>query len=54
MVFGFLVQETGNWTLPFIVSSVLMVISAILVWGIRIQGGPTLTLTLPNPRKEIV
>ncbi len=43
LVFGILVQETGSWTLPFMVSSVLMVIGALLVWGIRIQGRPPLT-----------
>lgn len=42
LVFGILVQDTGSWTLPFEVSSVLMVIGAILVWGIHIdRGGPT-------------
>lgn len=54
LVFGILVQETGSWTLPFVVSSVLMVIGAFLVWGIRIQGGPPLTFSVPNPKEESV
>lgn len=35
MVFGILVQMTGSWTLPFLVSSVLMLIGAGLVWLIK-------------------
>lgn len=51
LVFGILVQATGSWTLPFVVSSVLMIIGAILVWGIRIQDRQT-NFTIPNAKIE--
>ncbi len=32
LAFGWLVQASGSWTLPFLVASVLMLVGAALVW----------------------
>jgi MFS family permease len=38
IIFGALVQATGNWTLPFVVSSALLLIGAGVTYFIRPTG----------------